>query len=104
MATFDRFARSYDEDLSAGLRITGEDKDFFARASPLAGAAAGGVDRDGVLLTARQAVRLLDGAGLQPLAFDHTFIFPRALKVLRPLEPWLVGWPVGGQYQVLARR
>ena len=40
-------------------------------------------DRDAVLLTARQAVRLLDGAGLQPLAVDHAFIFPRALKVLR---------------------
>jgi hypothetical protein len=56
------------------------------------------------MLSARQEVRLLRGAGLKPLCVDHAFIFPRALKALRPLEPWLAGWPLGGQYQVLARR
>jgi SAM-dependent methyltransferase len=61
-------------------------------------------DRDARMLSARQAVRLLRGAGLTPLCVDHAFIFPRALKALRPLERWLAGWPLGGQYQVLARR
>ncbi|HEY9462623.1 MAG TPA: class I SAM-dependent methyltransferase [Vicinamibacterales bacterium] len=61
-------------------------------------------DHDAVTLSARQAVRLLNSAGLTTLAVDHAFIFPRALKRLRPLEPWLAGWPLGGQYQVLATR
>ena len=31
MAEFDRFARSYDDDLQAGLSVTGEDKHFYSR-------------------------------------------------------------------------
>ena len=61
-------------------------------------------DRDAVMLSARQAVHLVSGAGLTPMTIDHAFIFPRALNALRPLESWLAGWPLGGQYQVLARR
>jgi SAM-dependent methyltransferase len=61
-------------------------------------------DRDAVMLSAREAVRLLSGAGLTPMTIDHAFIFPRALKALRPLEASLARWPLGGQYQVLARR
>jgi len=61
-------------------------------------------DRNAIMLSARQAVRLLSAAGLTPTSVDHTFIFPRALKTLRPLEPFLAGWPLGAQYQVLARR
>ena len=61
-------------------------------------------DSGAITLTARQAVRLVSAAGLTPTSVDHAFIFPRVLKALRPLEPWLAGWPLGGQYQVLARR
>jgi len=61
-------------------------------------------DRDAKLLTAREAVKLLHDAGLTPLRVDHAFIFPRLLRALRPLESFLSAWPLGGQYQVLARR
>jgi hypothetical protein len=35
---------------------------------------------------------------------EFHFVFPRLLKWLRGLEPWLRGVPAGGQYLVVARR
>jgi SAM-dependent methyltransferase len=60
-------------------------------------------DRDAVPLSARQTRRLLASTGLEPLSTHYLFIFPRALRALRPMEPALAGLPLGGQYQVLAR-
>ena len=50
------------------------------------------------------AVRMLRLEGFVPLTVDYAFIFPRPLKALRPLERLVSSWPLGGQYQVLARR
>jgi SAM-dependent methyltransferase len=61
-------------------------------------------DRDTVKLSAHAARRMLGSRGLQVLRTDHAFIFPRALKALRCLEPALAKAPLGAQYQVLSRR
>jgi SAM-dependent methyltransferase len=61
-------------------------------------------DRTASLLTASSAVQMLRREGFTALGVDYAFIFPRVLKALRPLETWLSSWPIGGQYQILARR
>jgi len=61
-------------------------------------------DRDAVKISPRRAPRLIARAGLEILRTDYRFFFPRALKVLRPLEDSLSWLPLGGQYQVLARK
>jgi len=48
--------------------------------------------------------RLLRRAGFEVIRTDHLFIFPRQLAFLRPLEALVSRLPIGGQYQVLARR
>jgi SAM-dependent methyltransferase len=47
---------------------------------------------------------LLKGGFKEILDTRYLFYFPRILAFLRPLESWLVQWPFGGQYYVLARK
>jgi SAM-dependent methyltransferase len=61
-------------------------------------------DRDAILLRPSEARALLERGGFEVLRTDFLFIFPRWLKWLRWLECPLARWPLGGQYQVLARR
>lgn len=61
-------------------------------------------DRDAVLLWPSEARRLLRRSGLVTMRTDFLFIFPAALRFVRPLEPWLCKVPAGGQYLVLARK
>lgn len=61
-------------------------------------------DRDAQPLTASAARKLLRHAGFTVLGTDHLFLFPRFLRVLRPVETRLVQLPLGAQYMVLARR
>lgn len=61
-------------------------------------------DRDAITLTPPEARRLVRSAGLTVLRTDALFIFPRALKGLRFIEPWLAPLPLGAQYLVLAQR
>jgi len=61
-------------------------------------------DRDAVTLTQRRARELLKAGGFDPIRTDFLFIFPRALRWFRGLEPLLSRWPVGAQYEVLARK
>jgi len=61
-------------------------------------------DRDAVMLSSLEARRLVEAAGLVVLRVDYRFFFPRSLRLLRPLEPYLGKIPLGAQYQVLARR
>lgn len=61
-------------------------------------------DRDAVMLSSREAARLLKTAGFTRVRTDYNFVFPRALRALRFLEPLLHSVPVGAQYQVLGRR
>lgn len=61
-------------------------------------------DRDAVTLTASEAAGLLQSAGFHIVRKDFLFIFPRVLRLLRWVEPYLAGFPIGGQYLVLARK
>jgi SAM-dependent methyltransferase len=61
-------------------------------------------DRDAVMLSPREAARLLTQAGLAVVRVEHHFFFPRLLRWLRVGDPWLRSVPFGGQYLVLARR
>lgn len=61
-------------------------------------------DRDAILLFPHGARRLLRQGGFEVIGTDYLFVFPGALRSLRPLEPWLAKLPLGGQYLVLARK
>jgi SAM-dependent methyltransferase len=61
-------------------------------------------DRDAIMLSPPETRRLLRSNGLRTLRTDHRFIFPGGLAVLKPVERLLSRLPIGGQYQVLARR
>jgi SAM-dependent methyltransferase len=61
-------------------------------------------DRDAVMLSAREAREMLEREGLEVVRVDHLFVFPRLLRLLRPLEARLARLPLGAQFQVLARR
>lgn len=61
-------------------------------------------DRNAETLAASAAGRLLRRGGFEILRCDHLFLFPRALRLLRPLERRLSRLPLGGQYQVLCRK
>jgi SAM-dependent methyltransferase len=61
-------------------------------------------DGDAITLTAPEAKRLLRSAGFQVLQNDFLFIFPRALKLLRPAEKLVTKLPLGAQYLNLCRK
>ncbi len=60
-------------------------------------------DRDAILLSPPEARALLRRGGFQILRTDFRFIFPRALRALRPIEDAVYRLPLGAQYQVLCR-
>lgn len=49
------------------------------------------------LLHPAELKRLLREAALADVALDYIVFFPRALRLLRPLEPWLARLPLGAQ-------
>jgi SAM-dependent methyltransferase len=61
-------------------------------------------DRDAVMLAPAETRRMLRAGGFQILRTDFLFIFPRMLRWLRGVEPWVARLPIGAQYQVLARK
>ena len=61
-------------------------------------------DRDAVPVPPWEARRLLRDAKLELAHHGFLFYFPRILRTLRPLEPWLSRIPLGAQYGMLAVR
>jgi SAM-dependent methyltransferase len=61
-------------------------------------------DGDAIALTPPEARRLLRSAGFEILRNDFLFIFPRALKWLRPAEKLVTKVPIGAQYLLLCRK
>ncbi len=61
-------------------------------------------DRDAVKVPHWEARRRLRAAGLLPERARFLFVFPRALRGLRALEPALEGVPLGAQCCVIAHR
>jgi SAM-dependent methyltransferase len=61
-------------------------------------------DRNAIKISAPVASRLLAEGGFEVVCTDYLFFFPRYLRALRSLEPFLVKVPLGAQYLVLARK
>jgi SAM-dependent methyltransferase len=61
-------------------------------------------DRDAITLTALEAQDFVRRGGFEVLRTDSLFFFPRRLKWLRWMEPYLSALPLGGQYLVLCRK
>lgn len=60
------------------------------------------IDRHAIPLTPPTARQLVRGGPFSVLTTDFLFFFPRALRPLRRVEPWLRTVPVGAQFLVLA--
>ncbi|HET9131994.1 MAG TPA: class I SAM-dependent methyltransferase, partial [Terriglobia bacterium] len=61
-------------------------------------------DRDAITLSSRESEGMIRAGGFEVLRTDFLFIFPKMLGFLRTLEPSLVRFPFGAQYQVLCRK
>lgn len=61
-------------------------------------------DRDAETLSSWTTRRMLQEADFEVVRTDFAFIFPKALRALRPLERLVTRLPLGGQYMVLARK
>ena len=61
-------------------------------------------DREAVLVSPREAKRLLHESGFTLRTADYVFIFPRMLSWFRPLEPLVQSLPLGGQYVFIAEK
>ena len=61
-------------------------------------------DKDAITLRSGEAKSLLRSEGFEVINTDYHFIFPRAFKLLRGLEPYLARVPIGAQYQILCRK
>ncbi|MGE0440151.1 MAG: class I SAM-dependent methyltransferase [Gemmatimonadales bacterium] len=61
-------------------------------------------DRDAIMLRSGELAGLFRRAGLAVVRVDFLFVFPRFLRIFRPLEPFVTALPLGGQYQVLGQR
>ncbi|HMI89366.1 MAG TPA: class I SAM-dependent methyltransferase [Polyangiaceae bacterium] len=61
-------------------------------------------DRDAVMLSGPETCRLLRDGGFEIVHHDFLFIFPKMLRALRGIEPYLAGLPLGAQYIVLGRK
>jgi SAM-dependent methyltransferase len=61
-------------------------------------------DRDAIPLSSLEALSLMRAGRLEVVATDFCFVFPRSLRLLRRIEPWLAWLPIGAQYLVLGRK
>jgi SAM-dependent methyltransferase len=61
-------------------------------------------DKDAITMTPFETRSLLRDTGFEIVRTDYLFLFPHALRALRPIERLLVPLPLGGQYLVLARK
>ena len=61
-------------------------------------------DRDAVSASSGEVKRRLETADLRVVDTRFLFVFPRALRLLRPLERHLERLPIGAQYGVIALR
>lgn len=61
-------------------------------------------DRDAIKLSPREATGLLEASGFRVLRTDSLFFFPKALRLLRWMEPSLRRVPLGAQYGILCQK
>jgi SAM-dependent methyltransferase len=60
-------------------------------------------DENAIMISPREARRLLTASDFKVLRMDSLFYFPRHLRLLRPAERWIRSLPFGGQYQLLCQ-
>ena len=61
-------------------------------------------DRNAVKIFPHQAVKLLQKVGFKIKLIHYMFIFPRFLRILRPIERFTLRFPFGCQYLVQAQK
>ena len=61
-------------------------------------------DKNAIMLSPVEAAGLLRAAGFDIVSVRFAFVFPRALRWLRWIEPLVARLPAGAQFQVLGRR
>lgn len=61
-------------------------------------------DEDAITINIPAARRMLKQAGFTILRTDSLFYFPHSLRLLRPIEKWLRGLSLGGQYLILGKK
>ncbi|MDQ5844097.1 MAG: class I SAM-dependent methyltransferase [Acidobacteriota bacterium] len=61
-------------------------------------------DRDAIMVRPAQARMLLSTGGFEIVSTDFLFVFPRVLRWLRRMEPFVSHLPFGAQYQILCRK
>ena len=61
-------------------------------------------DRNATKIFPNQAVNLLQKVGFEIKLIHYMFIFPRFLKILRPIERFTLRFPFGCQYLVQAKK
>jgi SAM-dependent methyltransferase len=61
-------------------------------------------DRDAILISAPKARAMLREVGFEILRTDFLFIFPRSMRLFSWVEPHVARFPLGAQYQILARK
>ena len=61
-------------------------------------------DRDADPIFPRGCRRMIRSARFELLGADYLFIFPKLLRLLRIIEPWVCRLPFGTQYLILARK
>ena len=59
-------------------------------------------DENAVLIPANVLKKRQQSAGFSNVRTGYTGFFPRSLKLLRPLEPYIKRVPFGAQYYTLA--
>ncbi len=59
-------------------------------------------DANAVLITSNTLLQRVAQAGFAQARRKYLLFFPRALRAMRPLEPWLGACPLGAQYLVEA--
>ena len=92
--SFDRYSNSYDDDLQAGLSLTGEDKLYSGALRMRHWSFVGDLPNS----SPYQHIRL------EILRTNYHVTFPEILNPLRCLDLPLPSLPIGWQYQIIAAR
>ena len=61
-------------------------------------------DDNAVLIKAGQLTAKFKSAGFEQPVISYRLFFPRFLKFMRSMEPWMTGIPLGAQYCIHARK
>jgi len=61
-------------------------------------------DKNASMLSPKNTIKMLRNTGFEIISTRFLFFFPRFLSLFRVFEPYISMLPLGGQYQVLAKK